>query len=85
MSLTFQEGRVVLARNLPLNSGLYKEFYGTVTVCVSAACRVSNYTEQSPYWEANSRSVSQELPWFLWNPKVQYRVNKSLYLDIILS
>ena len=33
-------------------------------------------TEQSPYWEANRFSASQEIPHILWNPKVLYRVYK---------
>jgi hypothetical protein len=32
--------------------------------------------EQSPYLEANSFSASQEIPRFLWNPKVHYRIHK---------
>jgi len=33
--------------------------------------------EQSPSWEANSRSVAQEITHFLLNPKVRDRVHKS--------
>jgi hypothetical protein len=33
--------------------------------------------EQSPTWEANSHSDSQEILHLLWNPKVHYRVHSS--------
>jgi len=39
-----------------------------------------NYTysmQQSPSWEANRFSTSQELPSILWNQNVHYRVDKS--------
>jgi len=32
--------------------------------------------EQSPFWEANRFSASQEIPHILWNPKVHYRSHK---------
>jgi len=41
--------------------------------------------EQSPSWEANSHSASQEISYLLRNPKLHYGVHKSPPLDAILT
>jgi hypothetical protein len=41
--------------------------------------------EESPSWEANSRSPSEEISRLLWNPKVHYRFHNSPLLVPILS
>ena len=34
--------------------------------------------EQSPLWEAETSSATQEIPVILWNPKVRHRIDNSL-------
>jgi len=41
--------------------------------------------EQSPSWEGNSHSASQEISRLLWNPEVYYHVDKGPLLVHILS
>ena len=41
-----------------------------------------HYLEQSPSWEANRFSCSQEIPHNLWNPKVHYRIHSARHLSL---
>ena len=38
--------------------------------------------EQSPSWEANRLSASQEIPRLSWNPKGHYRITRARHLSL---
>ena len=42
----------------------------------TSACVLTYSMKQSPSWEANWFSASQEIPRILWNPKVHYRIHR---------
>ena len=54
-------------------------------VCFQELVSVTNFAEQSPFWEAVSFPANQEILHNLWNPKVHYRTQKNLPLNPILS
>ena len=56
----------------PVYSLTYHRHY-TVSVSNLLIYLLTHSTEQSPSWEANSFSASQEIPRILWNPKFHYR------------
>jgi hypothetical protein len=60
--LLVQEGRWVL--------------YGQLSLFQQNTYLLAYSVEQSPSWEANRFSASQEIPRILWNPKVRYRIHK---------
>jgi hypothetical protein len=45
----------------------------------------TNYMEQSPSWEADSSTASQEIPCLVWKSYAHYHVQKCLPLDPIQS
>jgi len=57
---------------------------GLFVICFTEL-ELTTSVEQSPSWEANSHSASQEIFFLLWNPEVHYRVHKSPPLVPVLS
>jgi len=47
-----------------------------VRLCVRLIYLLTYSMQQSPSWEANRLSASQEIPCILWSPKIHYRSHK---------
>lgn len=51
------------------------------TVCYTHkpySATITNSTGQSPFWETDTHSISQEICHLLWTPKIYYHAHKSL-------
>ena len=59
--------------------------YGQLSLFQQNTYLLTYSVEQNPSWEANQFSVSQEIPYILWNLKVHYRIHKCPTLVPILS
>jgi hypothetical protein len=57
--------------SLPLTLSLSE-----LTLTLTTRVLLTYTMEQSPSWEANRFSASQEIPHILWKPKVHYRTHK---------
>ena len=54
-----------------------KKITRSLLLCFCWKIIILTYSKvQSPSWEANRFSVSQEILFILWNPNVHYRLNK---------
>jgi hypothetical protein len=51
----------------------------------SISYATTNCIEQSPSWEADSRSADREISCLLWNPNVRSRIHNSSPLDSVLK
>ena len=75
---TFKQRSMQRMRRRQHQRGLYAAYTLRVTI-IELPYTYSFLTysmEQSPSWEANRFSASQEIPRILWNPKVHYRSHK---------
>jgi len=51
-------------------------FYKNADILLFIGSDTLYFMEQSPSWEANRFSASQNIPRILWNPNVHYRIHK---------
>ena len=72
---TFQSELLTVGILLTASRARWQETGQSQTVCLHRAS-LTHFMEQSPSWEANRFTDSQEIPRILWNPKVHYRMHK---------
>jgi hypothetical protein len=63
----------------------YDICYDMALLIIEIYKNIYNYTEQSPSWEANSRSAIQEIPQLSWNSNIHYRVHRKKYIGPIVN
>jgi hypothetical protein len=64
---------------------LYSLLSSSMRITRSNHLTLTNSTQQSPPWEANSSSATQQIPRILWKPKARYLAHNMLPLFSILS
>jgi hypothetical protein len=72
--MTFAQRRNRLTTHFSEHLPIFKRHISVRTYLLTYL--LTNSKEQIPSWESNWFSASQEIPQFLWNPRVHYRIHK---------